>query len=115
MSTPSCTKIASFRSSNNPPLGAGFLLKIGVMKNEKYLCRLPFYCADSSSKYRVMGEMKDDPDENLKVPINSQGDIHMLPFCVDCFGDLGWAELLYGVGARQCVQCGSIFQIIEEM
>ena len=84
------------------------------MKNKGYLCRLPFYCLKGCIKYRLMGDMIDETDEDINVPIDSLVDTHTLPFCIDCFGELGWAELVYGVGARQCMQCGSVFKVFEK-
>lgn len=83
------------------------------MKNQGYLCRLPFRAGDRSTKYRVMGKMTDDPDVDFQVAIESLTDMRKLPFCADCFGELGWAEPVYGVGARQCAQCSSVFQVVE--
>ena len=83
------------------------------MKTQGYLCRLPFRVGDGCTKYRVMGEMTDDPDMDFQVAIESPTDKRKLPFCADCFGELSWAEPVYGVGARQCAQCGSVFQVRE--
>ena len=60
-----------------------------------------------------MGEMTDDPDVDFQVAIESLTDMCKLPFCVDCFGELGWAEPVYGLGARQCMQCASVFLVVE--
>ena len=46
---------------------------------------------NGSDNYRVMGDMRDDPDENLKFPIDSVADMDTLSFCTDCFSELGWA------------------------
>jgi hypothetical protein len=60
-----------------------------------------------------MGEMTDNSDVDFQVTIESLTDIRQLPFCADCFGELGWAELIYGSGARQCMQCSSVFLVVE--
>jgi hypothetical protein len=54
-----------------------------------------------------------EPDADFRVAIESLTDMHKLPFCPDCFGELGWAEPVYGPGARQCMQCGSVFLVAE--
>jgi hypothetical protein len=60
-----------------------------------------------------MGEMTDDSDVDFQVAIESLTDMRKLPFCADCFGEFGWAELVYGSVARQCMQCGSVFLVVE--
>jgi hypothetical protein len=45
-----------------------------------------------------MWEMTNDPDVDFQVAIESLTDMRKLPFCADCFGELGWAELIYGSG-----------------
>jgi hypothetical protein len=60
-----------------------------------------------------MGEMTDDSNVDFQAAIESLTDIRKLPFCPDCFGELGWAELIYGSGARQCMQCSSVFLVVE--
>ncbi len=35
-------------------------------------------------------------------------------YCVDCMGDLGCAEQVYGLGAQKCMQCGSVFLVHTE-
>jgi hypothetical protein len=83
------------------------------MNKQRYLCRFPFRSGDGSTRYRVMGEMTEDPDVDFQVAIESLTDMRKLPFCSDCFGELGWAEPVYGSGARQCMQCGSVFLVAE--
>ena len=39
-----------------------------------------------------------EPDADFRVAIESLTDMHKLPFCPDCFGELGWAEPVYGPG-----------------
>ena len=81
------------------------------MQNHFQLQRLPFPPTDGRIRYRVMGEMTDDPDVEISVAVESLTDMNKLPACVDCWGDLGWAEVVYGVGARQCMQCGSVYVV----
>jgi hypothetical protein len=77
------------------------------------LCRFPFRSGDGSTRYRVMGEMTEDPDVDFQVAIESLTDMSKLPFCSDCFGELGWVEPVYGSGARQCMQCSSVYLVVE--
>jgi hypothetical protein len=86
------------------------------VKNQLYLCRLPFRSGDGSIRYSVMGEMIDEYDEHdMKTPVANEAltDTNKLPFCVDCLGALGWAEAVYGLGARKCMHCGSVFLVVE--
>ena len=77
------------------------------------LCRLPFNSEDGITRYRVMGELTSDTTVDFKLALESATDLQQLPFCADCMGELGWAELLYGPGARQCMQCGSVYVVVE--
>jgi len=84
-----------------------------AMKNQHYLRRFPFRAGDGSTQYRVMGDMTNDPDMDFQVAIESPTDMRKLPFCADCSGELASGELVYGAGARKCMQCGSVFLVVE--
>ena len=83
------------------------------MKNQHFLCRLPFNSGDGVTRFCVTGEMTTDLTEDFKVAIESSADIGKLPFCADCSGELASGELVYGIGARKCMQCGSVFLVTE--
>lgn len=83
------------------------------MNCKPYLCRLPFRSGDGSTQFLIMGQMVNDPDEDFRSELESGADMSKLPFCVDCCGELVWAEPVYGIGARKCMQCGSVFQVVE--
>jgi hypothetical protein len=70
------------------------------------LTRFPFDSGDGVMRYRIMGELIDD-DVAFAMPVDKDH----LPPCIDCFGELGWSEPVYGKGARQCMQCGSVFLV----
>jgi|NGEPerStandDraft_6_1074524.scaffolds.fasta_scaffold577095_1 hypothetical protein len=83
------------------------------MKNRHYLCRLPFNSGDGKTRFCVSGEMTDDLAEDFRVAIESPSDLGKLPFCADCYGELASSELVHGAGARKCMQCGSVYVVVE--
>jgi N-acetylglucosaminyldiphosphoundecaprenol N-acetyl-beta-D-mannosaminyltransferase len=86
------------------------------MEKKYYLSRFPFRQGDGKTRFCIMGEMTEDTSEDFKLAIStiSMTDMRKLPCCADCTGDLGWSEIVYGVGARNCMQCGSVFLVYEE-
>jgi hypothetical protein len=83
------------------------------MKNQYYLTRLPFNSGDGVTRFYVEGEMTTDLTVDFKVAVESPSDVNKLPFCADCSGVLVSGELVYGAGARKCMQCGSVYLVTE--
>lgn len=83
------------------------------MKNQYYLCRLPFNSGDGVTRFCVMGEMTTDLTEDFKVAVEAPEDVKKLPICADCSGELASGELVYGAGARKCMHCGSVYLVTD--
>ncbi len=81
------------------------------MMNQTYLTRLPFPADDGSTRYCVAGVMTNDPDADFKWAVDSPEGKAAPTYCVDCMGELGAAELVYGPSAKKCMQCGSVFLV----
>ncbi len=79
------------------------------MKNQTYLTRLPFNSGDGVLRYCVEGAMTDAPGADGIFSVATPGGTVSPGYCVDCMGDLGGAELVYGAGAQKCMHCGSVF------
>ena len=73
--------------------------------------RLPFNSGDGTTRFCVAGDITTDASLDFQVPVESATDLTKLPACADCSGELYWAEPTYGLGARRCVQCGSVFLV----
>ena len=80
-----------------------------AMKNISHLTRLPFNSGDGVTRFCVEGVMTDDPTADAVFSIESPNGSAAPTYCVDCMGDLGCAEQVYGLGAQKCMQCGSVF------
>jgi hypothetical protein len=80
-------------------------------KAGSHLSRLPFNSGDGVTRYCVAGVMTAAPDVDDQWSIAApSGTGTVAPtYCVDCMGDLGCAEQVYGQGAQKCMQCGSVF------
>jgi len=74
-----------------------------------YLTRLPFPQDNGATRYCVAGDMTDDPDADFKWTVDSPAGKVAPTYCVDCLGELGAFEQVYGPGAQKCRQCGSVF------
>lgn len=81
------------------------------MTNKTYLTRLPFPADNGTTRYCVGGAMTNDPDADFKWTVDSPAGKVAPTYCVDCLGELGAAELVYGTGAQKCMQCGSVFKV----
>ncbi|WP_394756638.1 hypothetical protein [Rhodoferax sp.] len=79
------------------------------MTNQTYLTRLPFTADDGTTRYCVAGSMTDDADADFKWTVDTPAGKVAPIYCVDCLGELGAAELVYGPGAQKCMRCGSVF------
>jgi hypothetical protein len=74
-----------------------------------HLTRLPFNSGDGVKHYCVEGVMTADPNaDGIYAVATPNGQISP-GYCVDCMGELGAAELVYGIGAEKCMRCGSVF------
>jgi hypothetical protein len=80
-----------------------------IVKNETYLTRLPFNSGDGVTRYCVEGVMTADPGADGVFSVATPNGSTAPGYCVDCMGELGGAELVYGTGAQKCMQCGSVF------
>lgn len=80
-------------------------------KKQYYLSRLPFNSGDCVTRLCVEGEMTTDLTQDFKLAITSSTDYSKLPVCADCSSELSSGELVYGTGARKCMQCGSVFVV----
>lgn len=74
-----------------------------------HLTRLPFPADNGTTRYCVAGDMTDDPDADFKWTLDSPEGKVAPTYCVDCLGELGAVEQVYGPGAQKCMQCGSVF------
>ncbi len=81
------------------------------MHKQSHLTRLPFNAGDGITRFCVEGSMTDDPAANAVFAIESPTGAVAPTYCVDCLGDLGCAEQVYGPGAQKCMQCGSVFLV----
>ena len=72
-----------------------------------HLTRLPFPQDNGATRYCVAGVTTDDADFKWTVD-SPEGEVAPT-YCVDCMGELGAFEQVYGPGAQKCMQCGSIF------
>lgn len=81
------------------------------MTDQTYLARLPFPADDDSSRYCVAGQMTNDPEADFKWTVDSPAGKVAPTYCVDCLGELGAADLVYGTDAQKCMQCGSVFRV----
>jgi len=79
------------------------------MTNQTYLTRLPFPAGDGTTRYCVAGTMTDDADADFRWTVDAPAGKVAPTYCVDCLGELGAFELVYGAGAQKCMQCGSVF------
>ena len=73
-----------------------------------YLTRLPFPAESGATRCCVAGVMTDDADADFKWTVDSPEGKVAPTYCVDCLGELGAAELVYGAGAQKCMRCGSV-------
>jgi len=81
------------------------------MTDQTYLTRLPFTQDNGPTRCCVAGAMTDDADADFKWAVDSPEGKVAPTYCVDCLGDLGVAEQVYGTGARKCMQWGSVFLV----
>ncbi|MFZ3160694.1 MAG: hypothetical protein WA134_11035 [Rhodoferax sp.] len=81
------------------------------MVNKTCLTRLPFPSDNGSARYCVAGSMTHDADANFQWTVDSPEGKVAPTYCVDCLGELGGAELVYGPGALKCMGCGSVFLV----
>ncbi|MDD3934897.1 hypothetical protein [Rhodoferax sp.] len=84
---------------------------------QSWLVRLSFpgAAAGEPGKHRfcVAGVMTDEPDADDQWSVDTATGSVAPAYCVDCLGDLGQAEQVYGPGALKCMQCGSVFKCVE--
>ena len=73
------------------------------------LTRLPFKSGDGVTRYCVEGAMTDDASADGVYAVPTPDGQTAPTYCVDCMGDLGCAEQVYGQGAQKCMKCGSVF------
>jgi hypothetical protein len=80
-----------------------------LTQSGSYLTRLPFKSGDGVTRYCVEGAMTDDASADGVYAVPTPDGQTAPTYCVDCMGDLGCGELVYGAGAQKCMQCGSVF------
>lgn len=73
--------------------------------------RFPFPSQEAPQKFCVEGAFTDDLSADFQHPVESATNLAKLPACPDCHGVLASGELVYGLGARKCMQCGSVFLV----
>jgi hypothetical protein len=78
-------------------------------KAGSHLSRLPFNSGDGVTRYCVEGVMTDESGADGVFSVATPNGTAAPGYCVDCMGELGGAELVYGAGAQKCMQCGSVF------